>query len=277
MADEIVVRGNELAAVSTFLDRGAGGLAALVVEGEAGMGKSTVWEAGVDAAASRGVFVRASRPAHAEQGLTLAGLTDLFGDVADQTLAQLPGPQRQALGVALLRIEPGARSSDQRTLSVAVAGLLRRLAADSSGSDRDRRRPVARREHRVDPRLRAPTTSDQPIGVLATVRTGAESPASDGPRAALPRTGWNGSLLGRCTSGACIGCSSSASVGCRSPASCWCEWRRRRRQPALCPRDGPRALTRTRRRSTAGRCCRCRKQHGLADRSPGGQAPGADP
>ena len=63
MADEIVVRGNELAAVTTFLDQGAGGLAALAIEGEAGIGKSTVWEAAVDAARSRGWLIRTSRPA----------------------------------------------------------------------------------------------------------------------------------------------------------------------------------------------------------------------
>ena len=73
MADEIVVRGSELGAVAAFLDRGAGGLAALVVEGEAGIGKSTVWEAGVEAAASRGWLVRTSRPARSERGSRLAG------------------------------------------------------------------------------------------------------------------------------------------------------------------------------------------------------------
>ena len=227
MADEIVVRGNELAAVTTFLDRGAGGLAALVVEGEAGIGKSTVWEAGVEAARSRGWLIRTSRPAHAEQGLTLAGLTDLFGDVADETLAQLPGPQRQALGVALLRIEPGAESPDQRTLSVAVAGLLRRLAAerpvliaidDAQWLDESTASILAYALRRL---------GDQPIGLLATVRTGAESPASDGLLAALPADRLERVALGRCTSRACIGCSSSGSVG-RSLASCWCGSRRRR-------------------------------------------------
>ena len=58
MADEIVVRGSELAAVAAFLDRGAGRLAALVVEGEAGIGKSTVWEAGVE----RRRIARMARP-----------------------------------------------------------------------------------------------------------------------------------------------------------------------------------------------------------------------
>ena len=186
MADEIVVRGSELGAVAAFLDRGAGGLAALVVEGEAGIGKSTVWEAGVEAAASRGWLVRTSRPARSEQGLTLGGLTDLFGDVGDETLGRLPAPQRQALGVALLRIEATAESPDQRTLSVAVAGLLRLLAADrpvliaiddAQWLDESTAAILAYALRRL---------VDQPVGLLATVRTGAETPASDGLLSAVP-------------------------------------------------------------------------------------------
>ena len=169
MADEIVGRGTELAAVAAFLDRAAGGLAALVVEGEAGIGKSTVWEAAVEAAASRGWLVLTSRPARSEQGLTLGGLTDLFGDVGDETLGRLPAPQRQALGVALLRIEATAASPDQRTLSVAVAALLRLLADGSAGPHRDRRRPVARRELGRDPRLRD-AAAGRPAGRAARGR-----------------------------------------------------------------------------------------------------------
>ena len=190
MADEIVVRGSELGAVAAFLDRGAGGLAALVVEGEAGIGKSTVWEAGVEAAASRGWLVRTSRPARSEQGLTLGGLTDLFGDVDDETLGRLPAPQRQALGVALLRIEATAgvarTSAPCRSRSRA---LLRLLAADrpvliaiddAQWLDESTAAILAYALRRL---------VDQPVGLLATVRTGAETPASDGLLAAVPRTG----------------------------------------------------------------------------------------
>ena len=186
MADEIVVRGSELAAVAAVLDRGASGLAALVVEGEAGIGKSTVWEAAVEAAADHVWLVRVSRPAQSEQGLTLAGLTDLFGGVDDETLGRLPAPQRQALEIALLRIQPGGESPDQRTLSVAVAGLLRLLAAerpvliaidDAQWLDESTAAILAYALRRL---------LDQPVGLLATVRTGAETPASTGLLAAVP-------------------------------------------------------------------------------------------
>ena len=176
MADEIVVRGSELAAVTTFLDRGAGGLAALVVEGEAGIGKSTVWEAArrgrCDLAG--GSSGRRGRRA-SEQGLTLGGLTDLFGDVGDETLARLPAPQRQALGVALLRIEARRRVAGP---AHAVRRGRRPAAAPrrgTAGPDRDRRCPVARREHRRDPRLRA-------AAARATSRSACSRPCAPAPR-----------------------------------------------------------------------------------------------
>ena len=235
MADEIVVRGSELGAVAAFLDRAAGRLEALVVEGEAGIGKSTVWEAGVGDAESRGWLVRASRPAYAEQGLTLGGLTDLFGDVGDETLARLPAPQRQALGVSLLRIETTDRSPDQRTLSVAAAGLLRLLAADrpvliaiddAQWLDESTAAIFAYALRRL---------SDQPVGLLATVRTGAETPASGALLPPSPQTGWNTFRSDPCTSRRSIGCSRSGSGGrFRGSSSCGS---RRRRAAIRCTRS----------------------------------------
>ena len=43
MVHEIVARDVEIAAVRAFLERAEAGLAALVLEGEAGIGKSTLW------------------------------------------------------------------------------------------------------------------------------------------------------------------------------------------------------------------------------------------
>ena len=130
MADEIVVRGSELAAIAAFLERGAGELACPRARGRRRHRE-------VDRLGGRrrrrpgaGLARPATRPARSESGLTLGGLTDLLGGLDDETLARLPGPQRRALGIALLRVEPaGDAAPDQRTLSVAVAGLLRRSPA----------------------------------------------------------------------------------------------------------------------------------------------------
>jgi hypothetical protein len=48
MTLEIVGREDELASIHAFFDQAEGGPAALVLEGEPGIGKSTLWLAGVE-------------------------------------------------------------------------------------------------------------------------------------------------------------------------------------------------------------------------------------
>jgi DNA-binding CsgD family transcriptional regulator len=120
---EIVGREEELARVRAFIDGGAEAEFALVLEGEAGIGKSTLWLAGVDEARARGFRVLAARPAEAEQGLAYAGLGDLFGDVLEDVLPSLVGPRRAALEAALLLGSEGGRV-DSRALGVAVRDAL---------------------------------------------------------------------------------------------------------------------------------------------------------
>ena len=88
----IVGRDEELDSVIAFVDRSIEGPSALVIEGEAGIGKSTIWLAGVEAARERGLEVLTSRPAEAERGLTHAGLGDLFENVLERVLPALPAP-----------------------------------------------------------------------------------------------------------------------------------------------------------------------------------------
>ena len=67
--------------------------ASLVIEGPAGAGKSTLWQAAVDDAAEAGYAVLACRPAGAEVQLSLAALADLLEPHLDGVLAELPVPQ----------------------------------------------------------------------------------------------------------------------------------------------------------------------------------------
>jgi DNA-binding CsgD family transcriptional regulator len=186
-ADPVVGRGTELAAVEAALARVPGGLAGAVLTGEAGIGKSTVWDAGVDAARARGWLVLVARPAASEQSLTLAGLTDLLGPVDAAVFEGLPSPLRSALAVALLRVEPLGAPPDQRTLSVAVTALLGDLATGE--------RPLLLAIDDLqwlDPGSAAilafalRRTADRPVGLLASVRTGEASKASDELLAAIP-------------------------------------------------------------------------------------------
>jgi DNA-binding CsgD family transcriptional regulator len=129
MALEPFSRDEELASVRAFVSDAGGGSAALVLEGDAGIGKSTLWLAGVEHARALGIRVLSSRPAEAEHGLAHVGLGDLLEDVLDDVLPALPVPRRRALEVALLR-EEAADRVDPRALGMAVRGALQLLAAD---------------------------------------------------------------------------------------------------------------------------------------------------
>jgi predicted ATPase len=129
MTVEIVGRDEELRSLSAFLDRTTEGPATLVLEGEAGIGKSTLWLAGVESARERGFRVLSSRPAEAEQGLAHSGLGDLFEEVLELVVPELSAPRRRALEVALLVEDAAGRSVDPRTLGVAVRNAVEVLAA----------------------------------------------------------------------------------------------------------------------------------------------------
>src|SRR5712692_5952202 len=116
---EIVGREEELGSLQAFIGRAEGGPAALVLDGEAGIGKSTLWVAGVEHARAGGLRVLTSRPAEAERGLAHVGLGDLFDDVLDDVLPALSMPRRRALEAALLREDASGDPVDQRALAVA--------------------------------------------------------------------------------------------------------------------------------------------------------------
>lgn len=104
-ASDLIGRRDERAAVERFLDALQTGPAAFVISGEAGIGKSTVWRAGVSSARSRSFRVLLSRPAEAEAGLSFIALADLLEGIPEDVIASLPQPQRDSLGVTLRRAD----------------------------------------------------------------------------------------------------------------------------------------------------------------------------
>ncbi len=131
MQSEIVGREDELAAARAFLDRRGGGLTGLVLEGAAGIGKSTLWLAAVEEGRTRGFRVLSSRPAEAESGLVHAGLGDLFENTLDPVLPALSPPRRRALEAVLLLGDEPEDTVDDRTLAVAVRDVLQILCASA--------------------------------------------------------------------------------------------------------------------------------------------------
>ena len=125
---DVIGRGPELGLVSAFLDHLVEGPAALVLEGEPGIGKSTLWLAAVMSARERGLLVLSSRPAEAERGLAHVGLGDLFADVMADVASLISTPRRRALEIALLREEAASDPVDHRALGVGVHDMVELLS-----------------------------------------------------------------------------------------------------------------------------------------------------
>lgn len=103
----------------------------LLLTGEPGIGKTALWEAGVGLARQGGFRVLSARPGEAEAPHSFAGLFDLLETVGADVLAKLPGPQRRALEVALLRSDPAGQAPGPFAVAVGLLGVLRGLAADT--------------------------------------------------------------------------------------------------------------------------------------------------
>jgi DNA-binding CsgD family transcriptional regulator len=101
----------------------------LVLEGEAGIGKTTLWRRGIAVAERAGFRLLEARPVEPESSLAFAALGDLLGEELEGTLPTLPAPQRRSLEVALLLSEDDGRAPDRRAVAFGVLGALRAIAA----------------------------------------------------------------------------------------------------------------------------------------------------
>jgi tetratricopeptide (TPR) repeat protein len=120
---EVVGRESEIDSVHDFLEAVPAGPITMLIEGEIGIGKTTLWREGVAAADERGLQVLACMP--------FAALGDLLEGVPEDVLARLPEPQREALEIALLRVETRPGRLRGRAVALGVLGAFRVLAEDS--------------------------------------------------------------------------------------------------------------------------------------------------
>jgi len=102
-----------------------------VIDGEAGIGKTTLWLAAIEQASERGFRVLSARAGHAESILAYAAVADLLGDVESAILTALPEVQRLALERVLLRANGGGPATDQRVSAAAFLAVVERLAVDT--------------------------------------------------------------------------------------------------------------------------------------------------
>ena len=124
----VVNRPLELRAVSEFLRSTAQQPSGLVIEGEPGIGKTTLWLSAVEQARDSGYRVFSARVGQAESVLAFAAVADLLRDVDATVLAGLPDVQRVAVDRVLLRASNEDHTTDQRIVAAAFASVFDRLA-----------------------------------------------------------------------------------------------------------------------------------------------------
>jgi len=131
VAGTVIGRESELAILHRFLDSIPTGSSALLLSGDPGIGKTTVWKEGLAGALQRGYRTLSCGPVEAETRLSYAALGDLLEPILEEALPTVPEPQRQALEVSLLRSPRSGARADQRAVSLAVLGCLRSAASTS--------------------------------------------------------------------------------------------------------------------------------------------------
>lgn len=165
----------ENAVVAAFLERVLAEPGTLVLEGEAGIGKSTLlWEA-AEVAADRGYLVLSALGAPTEVRYAYAAVADLLAPVDAQALAELPPEQRAALDRVLLGGGDGP-AGNERLVATAFLAVIRRLSSvapvllcidDAQWLDMSSQVVIGFAERRLTGR----------VGLLITVRTGATGAA----------------------------------------------------------------------------------------------------
>ncbi len=127
---ELVGRSKERARLVDFVARLPQGPGALLIRGEPGIGKTTLWRAGVAAAQDAGVRVLVSRCAEAEMPIPLGAVSDLLDPAFDDVAEELAEPQRHALATALGMESDPRGPPDRLALPRAVVAAFRELARE---------------------------------------------------------------------------------------------------------------------------------------------------
>jgi DNA-binding CsgD family transcriptional regulator len=127
----MVNRPLEIRAVSEFLQSATHQPSGLLIEGEPGIGKTTLWLSGVEQARNSGYRVFSARVGQAESVLAYSAVADLLRDIDTTVLAELPDVQRVAIDRVLLRASGDDHPTDQRVVAAAFASVFDRLAAYS--------------------------------------------------------------------------------------------------------------------------------------------------
>jgi DNA-binding CsgD family transcriptional regulator len=126
----IVGRDPAIADINRLLSHARERTSALLIVGEPGIGKTTIFREAMRLGEEAGFAVLSCRPAASESAFALAAVADIVRDVPAAQLAVLPAPQRQALEVALHLSEPGDDPIEQSALAAGVRSLVAAMGAE---------------------------------------------------------------------------------------------------------------------------------------------------
>jgi DNA-binding CsgD family transcriptional regulator len=152
---DVVGRDAECARVDSFVEALPQGASALLIRGEPGIGKTTLWRHAIGRCRAAGHRVLVTRTAEEEMSLAHVGLADLFEEI-DTDPALLRDDDAMARGRAVLTALRGLADTGPVVLAIDDAQWL------DSASARAVRYALRRFE-------------TEPVGVLATTRVGADS------------------------------------------------------------------------------------------------------
>lgn len=119
----------ERAQIEQVLDAGTARPAGIVLEGDPGIGKTTLLREALAGAAGRSFQTLVASPSEPEAGLSFAGLGDLISGVVDGLLDALPGPQRHAVSAALSLEDASQAPADPLALPRGILTILSELSA----------------------------------------------------------------------------------------------------------------------------------------------------
>ena len=118
-------------AVDDFLTAAATAPSGLVVEGEPGIGKTTLWLASIEKARAQGFLVLAARAVEAESVLAYTSLADLLSGLYPVVYGDLPEPQRLALERVLLLADTSGPPTNPHAVAAGFLSVVERLAAQT--------------------------------------------------------------------------------------------------------------------------------------------------
>jgi DNA-binding CsgD family transcriptional regulator len=130
MVQHVVGRQAEEQALCEFFDAVPREPRALVLEGEAGIGKTTLWLDALGRARQRDFHTLSCRASSTESVLAYSMLADLLSEIDESVWAHLPEPQQQALDGALLRRRLDGEDIDPRAVAAAFLAVISHLTAD---------------------------------------------------------------------------------------------------------------------------------------------------